>query len=417
MDSRFKRSWFKWLPACLAVLFLVSIYVVPVSAGPGITAHEIILGQSCVISGPLKDLGTEMRDGALTYFNYINTMGGIKGRKIRLISMDDGYNAARCRNNTVNFIDVEQVFLLFGYVGTPTSKAALPLAVQKKVPFFAPYTGAEFLRTPVNPLVFNIRASYFQETEAIVGKLHSEKGIQRISVFYMNGSYGRAGLEGVQRALAKRNLTLNSKASYEVSTGDATAAARKLAADNPEAVIIVGTYGPAADFIAKMRTAGSTAYIVNISPVGGEKLAKKLGNQGVGVMITQVVPFPYFKRSPLVKEYHSLTRQFFPRGEASFTGMEGFIAAKSLCKILEAIPGEVNRTRFVKAAQAQANVDLGGLKFSFKPGEQQGAHDVFFTQIVPGGFVQPVTSLDDLYEVRGQSGLLAALVKGADHLK
>ena len=403
MISKMKVFWIKWLPVCAVALVLTIFAIGPVSAGaPGITAKDIILGQSCDISGPIKELGTGMRDGALTYFNYINTMGGVNGRKIRLITLDDKYDAALCRTNTANLIDVEHVFLLFGYVGTPTSKVAVEEAAREGVPYFGPYTGAEFLRTPVNPLVFNIRASYFQETEAIVGKLFQEKGLKRISVFYMKGAYGQAGVEGVQTALAKRNLTLHSKAAYEVKTGDATEAAKKLAADNPQAVIIVATRDPSADLIGKMRAAGSNPYFVNISPVGGEKLAMKLGNQGIGVMITQVVPFPYDKRTPLVEEYHSLTRQFFPGGEPTFTGMEGFMAAKSLCKILEAIPGEIDRKKFIEVAQSQSKIELGGVTLSFKPDDHQGSHDVFFTQIVPGGFVQPINKLDDLYKAAEQ---------------
>ena len=409
MESRFRGSRFKGLPAGLAVLFLVSIFGAPVSAEPGISASEIVLGQSCDITGPINEVGTNLRDGALTYFNYINMMGGIHGRKIRLITRDDQYNVSRCRGNTANLIDIEGVFLLFGYGGTPTSKAVVPMAMAKGVPYFAPYTGAEFLRTPVNPLVFNIRASYFQETEAIVDKLYSEKGIKRISVFYMKGAYGQAGLAGVEKVLAKHSLLLHSKASYEVGTGDATAAARQLIAEKPEAVIIVGTAEPAADLIVKMRAAGSKAYFINISPVGGEKLAMKLGNEGIGVMITQVVPFPYYKRSPLIKEYHTLTRQFFPDGETSFTGLEGFMAAKALCKILQTIPGDITRTKFVQVARSQDKVDLGGVSFSFNPHKHLVAKDVFFTQIVPGGFVQPINKLEDLYEVKDGSTLLARL--------
>ena len=150
----------------------------------GVTDAEIVIGQSCALKGPTKVLGQSLRRGALSYFKHVNENGGIWGRYIRLVTYDDGYEPKACVDNTEKLIEQDKAFLLFGYVGTPTSKAVLPIVTEKKVPFFAPFTGAEFLRTPVNPYIFNLRASYFQETEAMVDKLLTERSIKRISVFF-----------------------------------------------------------------------------------------------------------------------------------------------------------------------------------------------------------------------------------------
>ncbi len=185
------------LPLGLVLVFFPAATVPLFAQTPGITASEIIIGQSADLGGPTRAIGTSLRDGALLYFRHVNTDGGIHGRKIRLISLDDAGDANRCDANTRRLIDKEKVFLLFGYTGTPTSERAVPLAEASRVPFFAPYTGAQFFRTPVKPPVFNLRASYFQEIKAIVTILCKERDVTRFSVFYLDYTNGRAGLAGM----------------------------------------------------------------------------------------------------------------------------------------------------------------------------------------------------------------------------
>src|SRR5258705_1899903 len=183
----------------------------------GVTDSQIVLGQSVALTGPAQQLGLDMQLGASLYFNQVNRSGGVNGRRIVLKSLDDGYEATRAAENTKKLINDEKVFALFGYVGTPTSAAALPIFTEAKVPFVGPFTGAELLRSPVNPYVFNVRASYFDETEAIVQHL-TAMSIDRIAVFYQNDSYGQAGLAGLERALKRRNLEVVAKATVERNT-------------------------------------------------------------------------------------------------------------------------------------------------------------------------------------------------------
>lgn len=190
-----------------------------VHAETGVSGKSILIGQSAALSGPAQQLGTEMRDGAQAYFDHVNAQGGVAGRQIVLKTLDDGYEADRATSNTKQLIDVEGVFSLFGYVGTPTSNAALPLVAKADIPFFAAFTGAQSLREPFNRNVFNIRASYFEETERIVQHI-TTLSISRIAVFYQNDAYGKTGLEGVTRALKKRNIEVIGVATVERNSVD-----------------------------------------------------------------------------------------------------------------------------------------------------------------------------------------------------
>ncbi len=382
----------------LVSFFHLSLFSIQSYGQTGVTETEIIVGQSCALKGPAQALGMGMRDGAQAYIGYVNSMGGIKGKKISLISYDDGYEPDICAANTKKLIDQDKVFLLFGYVGTPTSAAAVPIATEKQVPYFAPFTGAEILRTPVNRQIFNIRASYYQETEAMVEQLIAVKNIKRISVFYQNDSYGKAGLDGVKKALAKRDLEILNEANYPRNTLEVESAVKDMLKTNPRAVIMVGAYAPCAKFISEMRKQGSKALFLNVSFVGSDAMGEILQNNGLGVVVTQVVPFPFFKKIPVVGEYHRLLKQFTPGVEPNFMGMEGFIAAKALCKILAETPDPLTRKSFIDTAEKQVNADLGGFIISFSSDNHQGSNLVSFTQVAPGGFISPIVSLKDLYE-------------------
>src|SRR6266446_3516940 len=238
-----KKAW------VLATLCAILLGVTLAGAEVGITADAIRIGQVCALTGPAQGLGREMQAGATAYFAHINSQGGIHGRKITLLTLDDSYEPAQTIEATKRLIDQEQVFMLFGYVGTPTSTAAVPLTKLAQVPFFAPFTGAEFLRTPVRANIFNVRASYFQETEAQVHQLVEVLGKKHIAVFYQNDSYGRAGLGGVQKALRQRGLDVAAAGTYQRNTIEVQAAVDAIKKVNPEAIIMIGAYKPSAAFI------------------------------------------------------------------------------------------------------------------------------------------------------------------------
>jgi len=390
------RSQLKFLLITASLCCLSIIFAPSAMAEDGVTQNKIIIGQSCALKGPAQALGQGMRDGALAYFNHVNAKGGINGKIIKLITLDDGYEPKACVTNSNQLIEKDRVFLLFGYVGTPTSKAVFDIIKKTKVPFFAPFTGAEFLRNPPTKGIFNIRASYFQETEAMVDTLLMNNK-KRISVFYQDDSFGEAGLKGVKKALQKRGMKILSKASYERNTLDVENTVSEIAISDPDAVIMIGAYKPCAKFIHLIRgKTKSRPIFLNVSFVGADALAETLLNKGLGVVITQVVPYPFDKRIPVVAEYQQMTQKYMADSKISFTGMEGFIAAKALCRILQKM-NHFTRPEFLRTADS-LNENLGGFKVHFTPKSHQGSDLVHFTQIGPGGSISNIDNLNQLYK-------------------
>jgi ABC-type branched-subunit amino acid transport system substrate-binding protein len=350
----------------------------------GAETSPIILGQSCALSGPAKDLGLEMRAGLSAAFARINDEGGIKGRDIILLSRDDGYEPDRAVKNTLDFINVENVFMLIGEVGTPTSNAVLPLIEQHHIPFFAPFTGAEFLREPFRKYVINVRASYFQEMEKLASYLIDAKKIKKIACFYQDDSYGLDGLEGIKKALRKRGLELVSQGSYERNTVAVLRGLTDVMQGDPEAVVLVGTYSACAEFIklGKVRTAKNLLYC-NISFVGTESLQKTLGRYTGNVIVSQVVPYPQDNTIPLIREYTDAMRKYQHDAAISFTSLEGYIAGRLFYEISSAVSGELEREAFIAAMERIGTFDLGGVVLEFGPGDHQGMENTYLTEFDP----------------------------------
>ena len=362
----------------------LSLVCVAVHASPGVTATSIVLGQSAALSGPAQQLGIEMRDGAQAYFDAVNAKGGVAGRQIVLKTLDDGYEPDRAEKNTHQLIEKEGVFALFGYVGTPTSNAALPLVDKEDLPFFAPLTGAQSLREPFNANIFNIRAGYYSEMEKIVENL-AAVGATRIAVFYQNDAYGKAGLEGVTRALKKRKLDIVAVATVERNSEDVATAVTKLRAAHARAIIMVSAYKSSAAFIRAMsKDADSIPYFWNISFVGSQALSKELGPQGRGVMISQVVPAPFDDKLAIVKEYQHLYLGKSGR-KADFVSLEGFIAAKVFVEGLRRAGDKLSRASFRHAVEGMGSYDLGGFVVKFSESNHNASDFVDLTVITQGG--------------------------------
>lgn len=217
----------------------------------------LVLGQSAAFSGPAMQLGTQFHAGAKLYFDQINARGGVGGRRVEIRHLDDGYEPDRCVANTEKLIKGE-VFALFGYIGTPTSLAALPLASAARVPFIAPFTGAMGLREPFKREAFHLRASYDDETALIVKQL-TELHQNRIAVFYQNDSYGKAGLSGVTKALAARQLKPVAEATVERNSEDVRAAVAQLAKSGAQAIVQIGAYKACAAFIQQAKKPATAA--------------------------------------------------------------------------------------------------------------------------------------------------------------
>lgn len=349
----------------------------------GVTPDTIVLGQSVALSGPAAALGIDMRNGAKVYFDYINSKGGVNGRKIQLITLDDGYEPARAAPNTKKLIEEHKVFALFGYVGTPTSAAALPIFTQAKVPYFGAFSGAELLRQPFNRYVFNVRASYYDETEKIVEQLVST-GSKNIAVFYQDDAYGQAGLKGVELAMGRRNMKISTTGTVERNTVKVDQAVKTINAAQPDAVVMISAYKSCGEFIRQMKKQGSAAQFYNVSFVGSKALADELGDEGVGVAISQVMPFPWGASVPVVREYQSLMLRAGNK-EFTFTTIEGFIAAKVFVEGLRRAGRDLTRERLIAALEKMNDVDVGGFYIGFTPTNHNASKFVDLTIIARDG--------------------------------
>jgi ABC-type branched-subunit amino acid transport system substrate-binding protein len=346
----------------------------------GVTPTTIVIGQSAATTGPASELGTEMRAGALAYFNAINARGGVNGRRIELRTLDDGYEPDRSLANTRRLVETDQAFALFGYVGTPTTIAAMPVFTKAQVPLIGPFTGAEAFRRPFNRYIFNVRASYYQETDKLVDLLATLR-LQRIAVFYQNDAYGKAGLEGVERAAKARNMPIAATATVERNSTDVKAAVATLAKVDPQAVVMISAYKSCAAFIRAMKAAGIHAQFMNVSFVGSRALANELGAEGRGVAISQVVPFPWNIGTPVVKEYQKLLAAETGKENYSFTSLEGFIAAKVLVEGLRRAGRDLTREKLVAALETMNDFDVGGFTVTYTPGDHGGSRYVELTAI------------------------------------
>ncbi len=325
-----------------------------------------------------------MRAGLLAAFSLANDNGGIHGREVTLFSRDDGYEPDEAVRNTRELINHDKVFALIGAVGTPTSMAVVPIANESRIPFFGPFTGAEFLRTPFQPYVINVRASYFQEMEKLASYLIDKKKFTRISCFYQNDSYGFAGLEGIERALAKRGRQLVSKGSYERNTVAVMGAMREIYKAEPEAVVLVGAYTACSEFIKLSKNKVDKEIVFcNISFVGTESLREALGGYGSGVLVSQVVPLPQDSDIPLIGEYHSAMAKYQHDAQISFTSLEGFIAGRLFTEIARSVPGELTTEKFIETMEEVGKFDLGGLLLEFGAKDHQGLDAIYLTEIFP----------------------------------
>lgn len=349
----------------------------------------IVLGQSAALSGPAAQLGIQFHAGARLYFDAVNAKGGVGRRSIEIRSLDDGYEPERCAENTRKLI-ADDVFALFGYIGTPTSLAALPLLTQAKVPFFAPFSGAPALRQPFNRQVFHVRASYIDETALIVRQL-THLGLKKIAVFHQNDSYGKAGLDGVTQALAEQKLTPVASATVERNSVDVAAAVQTLVAAAPDAVVQVCTYASSAAFVRAARKAGYGGTFYNVSFVGTQALADTLGKDGAGVVVSQVVPSPYQSTHPLSREFMAAIKQGGGKVQPNYSSLEGFLAARVFTEGLRRAHDTgkpLTRESLVSGLESIGTQTLSGFQVSFGANNHMASRFVEMSMLTGDGRVR-----------------------------
>ncbi|MEW5774526.1 MAG: ABC transporter substrate-binding protein [Thermodesulfobacteriota bacterium] len=404
---RLTPSYCSTILGLLLCLSILAGNAAPARAGD----RDVVLGMSAAFTGPSRGLGIELYRGAMAYFRHVNDNGGLFGRKLAIRAMDDGYNPGPAILNTIQFIEQDDVLALFNYVGTPTVTRVLPLLKKfedRHILLLFPFTGAEPQRQPpYDAFVFNLRASYLQETRALVDRLVS-LGRTRIAIFYQVDAYGRSGWHGVQRALAGHGLSIATEATYRRGASFADSMAeqvRIIAQAEPDAVVSIGSYEACAAFVRDARNAGLTAPIANISFVGSQNmvnLLRKAGEEGRrdycgGQIITQVVPTYEDLSLPVVAEYRELMDRYadtplpapalasnppYPPLRYSFTSYEGFLNAKVLVEALRAFGRTPRREDMRLVLESFTSGDIGmGIPVSFGPQRHQGLDAVYFTTV------------------------------------
>lgn len=354
--------------------------------------ESLTFGMSTALSGPAAGLGQNMKLGFEAAFGEINREQGIEGRPLHLIALDDGYEPIRTTPNMRKLIDKQEVLAIVGNVGTPTAVAAIPIAQEAKTPFFGAFTGAGVLRkTPPDRYVINYRASYAEETAAMVDALIdiAKMKTDEIAFFTQRDAYGDAGYAGGITALKRHGLKNEQSIAhgrYERNTLAIENALADIAQSNPlpKAIIMVGSYAPCAAFIKQAKEFGLHSLFLNVSFVGTAPLAKELGDLSDGVIVTQVVPHPE-SDLPIVREYREAITRANPSAEYTFGSLEGYIAARILIKAIRSYSEEITREGIIKALEGLGEFDIG-LKEPLKlgPGIHQASHAIWPTIIRKG---------------------------------
>jgi ABC-type branched-subunit amino acid transport system substrate-binding protein len=350
-----------------------------VSAENGVHAGEVVIGQSASLSGGAAEVGQQVRDGALAYFELVNRKGGVNGRKIRLLSLDDGGQAKRGEDNTRKLIAEDKVFLLFGYTGRNTSEAALPIIDKADVPFFGAATGGETIHGKFNKNVINVRASYKMETEAMVNHLVTI-GQKKIGMIYHKDDTTKSNLKMTEDALAKHGLKVVASGSVDRNSSEVGEAVAALSQAGPEAVICNAAVKPLGAFIRGMRKNGQAPQFMSVSFVGSP-IVKELGPEVAGLVMAQVVPLPTRRSIPIVAEYQAALAATGSKAGLSFNGLEGFITARVFVEALKRSSREPTRAKFIKAVEGINDLDLGGYYVGYSPTNHNGSRYVDITVI------------------------------------
>ena len=347
---------------------------------PGVSASVVVFGQSAPLSGANAELGNDIRNGALAYFRKVNDAGGVHGRKLELVTLDDANQVPRAEANTVELVEKRNVFALFGYASATLSRPALPVVAKHNVPFLAPFTGADPMRV-FNKNVYNMRASYADELEKIV-EHYLTLGSRRFSIVHYDDAVGKENLTAVERALKKHQLTPASVAAFkDRAKPDIAGGVQDVAKGRPDVVILTTLYKASADFIKAARKAGLGSQMVSNSFPGAGPLAKELGADAPGVAMSQVVPPPTQRSVPVVREYQDAFAKHTGKKEFSFTSLEAYISAKITIEALRRAGPKVTRENFMQALDGMKQVDMGGYLVNFSPTDHNGSTQVVMTVI------------------------------------
>jgi len=381
------------------MLWMVIAGAVNAGAETGVTGTQVTMGMSTALNGPASFLGTSFKMGVEAYLNSVNEAGGVNGRKIKLIAYDDGYEPKNAVTNTTKLIKEDGVFGFIGNVGTPTALAIRKMLDEEKVFLFAPFTGAESLRKPVDRYLLHYRASYNQETEVFIKGMVDVLGYRKVAVFYQDDGYGKAVLDGATQALNRRSLAPVATGTYTRNFENVNEALDMIMSAKPDAVVMAGTYSACAKFITlwKRKTLlekrkDPDPVFMNVSFVGPDRMAMLLDKYGFGVVVTQVVP-PFNTDGtnyPAVSEYLNAMNRYFPLMKPNVVSLEGYLATKVFVEALKRAGKNLTRAGFIDTVESIKDLDIqAGNKISFAKDNHQGSQTVYPT-IIRGGRFLPI---------------------------
>jgi len=374
----------------MLLIIALSFSTVAAWGQKGLTATEIVIGSCSALQGPASALGTQTILGANAYFNMVNDRGGINGRKLKLVSYDDGYEPEKTIACVNKLIQEDEVFAMGFFVGTPTGAKAAPMAEAHKIPIIGFFSGAELLRTPLRHYVINVRASYYNEAATMVNNLVDVLGMKKIAVFYQQDAFGNAVLDGVKIALSAKGMTPVALGTFERNTLDVQAGMDKIKPSQPDAVIMVGPYAPVAEFVKRAHADKWNSQMLTVSFVGTEAFEKAAGTDGNGVVITQVVPSPSRTDLLLVKQYGEALKKYSPGASASFASLEGFVDAAVIVEGLKRAGKELTRDKLVDAIETMHGEDIGiGMKVNYSSTNHQG-FDQLYPTVIRSGVAVPL---------------------------
>jgi len=356
------------------------------SEGPGVTPESIKIGSCLALDGPASFLGLQMKIGASAYFSLVNSEGGVNGRKLELVTYDDGYDPEKVPA-CFERLQKAEVFAGGFFVGTPTAAKYIPLAEEAKLPIVGLFTGAQILYEPHHKYILNVRASYYDETRAQVDGLWEQLGMRKIAVLYQDDAFGKAVLEGVKLALARHHSAPVALGTFERNTLNVEQGVKAVRAGNPEAVVLVGPYAPVAAILKHAHAEGWHARFLTVSFVGTEGLLRAAPQDADGIIITQVVP-PYDRTDlPTVKLYRDALVKYMGNTQPSFVSLEGFVDAMVLVDGLRAAGRNPTREKLISSLEAIHGKDLGlgpKLVLSFSATKHKGLDTVYTTVIEHG---------------------------------
>lgn len=346
---------------------------------------KIVIGQSVELSG--EATGKENMEGALAYFTWLNAQGGIYGLPIELKTYDDKRKPETTKLNTERLIKEDHALALFGYRSTPTVEAVLPLLLAEKVPMIAPFSGAQALHHPFNPYLFHLRASYQDETARIVETL-GILAIKKVAIFYHDDSFGRDGLAGFEKNMADHKLKPVIVAKYDRKDLKIDGAVNEIVAANPQAILMACTPSACADFVKQVHKRGFGPRFLMLSNVSSDAFFKSLGDDGRGVGITQVMPYPKDFGATVTREYQHVLKGMANPPPLSYSTLEGFVAAKLLTEGLRRAGPNPTREKLIAALEKMRNIDLGGVVISYSPTNHDGSRFVELVVVGKAGSIQ-----------------------------